>query len=277
MKYGTLLFFLALVLGIEGQTTSNIRGIKIASSGFDQQTHTAKLVFVNDTPIDITAFRYRLKAINNSPEEPSHNVGVDVDMLLPQLYWDIDKRRETWIPRATNHVIRPGESWEIKLPLPDAVVDATIAIDMVAYSDGTAEAVNEQALQYLQEQRTWNANIYQTVTDLGRQVLKNASDEHPFITLVQRLEEAQKQYRKQAQEGDDRTPFQPEINELADPKPGTRIYSIIAHSKSQSGKSSTGEASKQKTEADTLQDYIAEYEEMASKEAQQSHLKLMIR
>ncbi|HLJ88802.1 MAG TPA: hypothetical protein VKZ53_18430 [Candidatus Angelobacter sp.] len=272
MKYWSTLFFLILAVGMNGQTTPSIRGIKIVSSGFDPQTHIAKLVFINDTPVNITAFRYHLEARTASPNDPSYSSSSTVDLLWPALQTEIDMRRRPWLPPATYHLIHPGESWEINGgALPAAVIDGSIAVDMVVYSDGTAEMTSSHSFEILQQQRIKAANRLRRVAEIGRQILENPADEHPLSAMRQALQEEQRRAPL-----DDVTSFSTEISEFESPQAGSHLHTIMKFLKrTLTTRPQEEEFLGEKTEIGALREYIADYQEMAMALMSQSSLKVV--
>jgi hypothetical protein len=186
-----LILTLLLVAGAYGQIASRMTGIKIKESSFDPQTHIVKLVFINDSVSDITAYGYELSATNKSPEEPSHDSWTQKDELGPWIDHRIERRYRPWMPLEwpDHHPIHPGESREISREMGPAVVHAEIRINMVAYADGFAEVADERAFKCLRKQRAERARAAKKIVEIGNRVLSRSNNDHPLLTLSQGLDE----------------------------------------------------------------------------------------
>ena len=166
----------------------NIRGIKIIKeSSFDPQTHTVKLTFMNDSTSDITAYGYQIITTNNSL---LHGGSTVKDILGLAIDDKLDRRYRPWLPEGYDHLIHPGQSCEISENLSfQAVTNAEIRITLIAYSDGFAEVADERAFKWLRKQRAERARPAKKIVEIGNQILAHANNDHPLLTLSQRLDE----------------------------------------------------------------------------------------
>ena len=181
-----------------GQIASNINGIRIKESGFDSQTRKLKLVFINDSPADVTAWVSCIrKQTESSPDlGPCQIRPVDASHSIAEHY--VDERDRPWMAGhwATHEgsdVIRPGqehilEESEIGIPV---VVDARMEIVAIVLSDGTVSCANipeaKEALRNIVRGRRDQLIMHQRVAEIAAKILDDPADGHPVDTMIAEL------------------------------------------------------------------------------------------
>lgn len=186
--------FLAITIGASGQSSTAIKGVKILSSNFDPQTHIAKLIFKNDSHTDITAYGVFIQKHyqNSQGAKWTSSAAWGRDFVRPAAYNQIETRKRFTLPALPNQPIHPGLTAEESSDLSGEqnLVSASIQIDMVAYSNGTAEVENEVTFQRLLISRRADLLAAKKAAEIGTSVLSNKGDPHPCATLIARLREA---------------------------------------------------------------------------------------
>ena len=186
--------FLAFTIGAHGQSSTAIKGIKILSSTFDSQTHIVKVVFINNSPADITAYGVFIQKHYQSSQGVAWTGSATWgrDFVRADAFSQIETRKRSALQTPSSQPIHPGQTAEESSDLSGEqdLVSAEISIDMVAYSDGTAEVENEVTFQRLLISRQADLLAAQKVAEIGTNVLSAKYDPHPKATLIARLRQA---------------------------------------------------------------------------------------
>lgn len=186
--------FLAFTIGVYGQSSTAIKGIKISSSTFDPQTRIVKVVFINDSSADITAYGVFIHKDyqNNQGITWTGSGAWGRDFLRAGAYDKIAIKKRSTLPAPSAQPIHPGQTAEETRDLSAErdLVSANIGIDMVAYSDGTAEVENEVTFRRLLISRHADLLGAHKAAEIGTSVLSHKHDPHPVATLIARLNQA---------------------------------------------------------------------------------------
>src|ERR1051326_6778527 len=183
MKIPVVLLGLGLLLVpfASGQSSSLVPGVKIISSGFDSQTHTAKLVFMNDTATNITAYHYCLTT--KSKDQVSYGGCTGIDTLRTSMDWAAERKKRPWLPVEPPcgrlcRVVHPGETETLMQDFSStpAVTDAQYSIDLVVHSDATAEGSDRAALDEFVKGRKRELAEAQLAVEVGSSVLASEED-----------------------------------------------------------------------------------------------------
>lgn len=174
-----------------------IHGIKIESSGFDPASRVVKLVFINDSPIDITAWGYCIHAQTAPGSAVRHGFCTLVDSLPTVIGHRIELQKRPALPEPECHgcqLIHPGQEESIALDFSafPEVIGATVQLNLIAYSGGKYELVPDQAgeaaLHDLAGRRQAHLRVTQGILEVGRRVLADSSDPHPATTMIQAIQ-----------------------------------------------------------------------------------------
>lgn len=196
LKIATLALCL---IGISAYAQS-FKGIKIISSTFDQKTRQAKLVFVNDTPNNITAIGQCVHTENWPDDMIGHGACILRDATLNEIYKDVTSsmrgRSREEMPDFTDYnFVHPGEektlTWDYSGE--PGVANASIDITLLAYSDGTVELgpqkIAADDLADLIGGRRAALDEFQGILEICQRILSHADDKSPLATMVQEMED----------------------------------------------------------------------------------------
>ena len=191
-----IVLLLLAVAATHGQPVANIKGIKILSSTFDPSTRTAKLVFVNDSAKNITAWGYCVRVQNSAPGLSSHSFCTLIDPLITVIEEKIEMTKRPYLHEADCSVCRFVHPGEEKLLSSDfsavpEVIGAEIEINLIAYGDGTAEALSnregQQTLDDLTRRRQGALEVTQRVISIAQSILADSSNHHPAAAMIVEL------------------------------------------------------------------------------------------
>ena len=199
MKYLTRLITTLILVAVAcGQNAPNIKGINVKGSSFDPQTKILKLVFINGSAADITAWVSCVRKRTEPPQELNTCImrSVDAPFFLTQFY--VEERKRPWLAghwgtSEGSDVIHPGqehamEQTENQFP---EVVNASMEIVALVFSDGTAWCANtpeaKEALREIVENRHNQLIMHQKVVEIASRVLSNPNDDHPADTMIAEL------------------------------------------------------------------------------------------
>jgi hypothetical protein len=182
-----------------------ITDVVIQAWRYDPQGQTVFVPITNNSQKTITAFNLSLK-VTASGVASEYQTGRDFigNDLLQEHYRD----KEVFVPIS----ILPGATYTERIPVPTDFENISMVLDMVAFSDRTAEADNVPALERLIEQRKAIAASIEKVNgasaDQVRKVKENwkaqehvgalTEDEGQYMIIEQELnqtpQESQKDY-----------------------------------------------------------------------------------
>lgn len=178
-------------------TQTPIKGVKIKSASFDAQTRVATLAFINDSPADITAWGYCIKAQTAPGSLVRHDFCTSIDALPTVAASRIEQRKKPFVAMPHCHgcdVIHPGQEETISFDVsgyPD-VIGASIELNLVAFSNGTSSVARDDAgklaLRALTQSRRESLRAVQSAIETARAVLADRSDTHPAATMIRQLE-----------------------------------------------------------------------------------------
>jgi hypothetical protein len=183
--------FMAFTIGAYGQSPPPIKGVKILLSTFDSRTRIVKVVFINDSHAEISAYGVFIqKHYQNSQGTAwTGSTTWGRDFVRPSAYYKVETKKRSTLPALSNQPIHPGQTAEESSDLSGEqdLVSVDMRIDMVAYSDGTAEVENEVTFQRLLISRQADLLAAQKAAEIGTSVLSNKYDPHPIATLIAKL------------------------------------------------------------------------------------------
>jgi len=168
-------------------------GAVVQTWRYDSQANTVTVRIVNASQKDITAFNLSLKITYASAVSQYQWLRdlVNAAVLL-------DRFKGT----ANEHALRQefgdgeipiGGSHDEKISVQPGLVNFAAVLDVVAYSDKTAEATNTAALQRLIDQRKAMALSIQKANEIVQSVISDPTVTHPHVaasTQVQKLLDA---------------------------------------------------------------------------------------
>lgn len=206
MKHlASLLIALLPVAAAYGQTGTSqplsdtaVSGIRIKESGFDPQSRKLKLVFINDSAADITAWVSCIRKQAETSPDPGPCEIRPVDASYSSVTNYVDERDRPWMAGhwpvfEGSDVIRPGQEHslevsEIGVPV---VVDAHMDIIALVFSDGTTSSANipeaAEALRNIVQGRRDQLIMHQKVARIAAGILNDPADSHPADTMIAEL------------------------------------------------------------------------------------------
>jgi hypothetical protein len=161
-----------------------MRGIKIKQSGFDAQTKTLSLTLINDRAADITAYHYCFMVISTDSRQTRKQCRL-IDALTSVLEMKAARKARPSLPDITllgpsENVVHPGEERTIeeRIGYNDTIVNGSISIDAVAWSDTTFQG----SAQFIIEERTAELQERQFVSRIIKDSLLGG--QAPMVTSV---------------------------------------------------------------------------------------------
>jgi hypothetical protein len=190
-----LLLFSVCAFAVRPLRASPLIGAVVQTWHYDSQTHVVTVRILNTSQKDITAFNLSLKITGQN--------GVS------QYQWSRDLINtavvlERFKGTASEQALRQergdgkipiGGSYDEKIPVQPGLTDFEAVLDVVAFSDKTAEATNTAALQRLIDQRKAIALSIQKADEIVRSVISDSTVTTPHVAAtvqVQKLLDAWK-------------------------------------------------------------------------------------
>jgi len=178
------------------QSTSTLKGIRIKGSSFDPQSYTVKLAFINDSVSDITAWGYCVLTDNSTPGKPEHGYCTMIDPAYTVIDHKIEVKKRPFLPEPDCPMCRflhPGQEHVLSFDLSQfpEIAAARIEINLIAYSDGSAEILpgrhGKYALKQLTDSRRQMLEVDRKVVEIGKQVLSDSNNQHPVAAMIREL------------------------------------------------------------------------------------------
>jgi hypothetical protein len=165
--------FLILVLLLSSQVArSGPIGVEVQSANYDPIKGITTIQIVNTSPKEISAINLSIRV--TFPDGTITPLGANEFRI--EFLEGIIQGKGGFAPGAYHTQEFSGQA---------GPVQATV--DMVAYSDGTADVLNERAFKRLISDRKARARATQKVNELLNQALADPAAEHPSATVAAQL------------------------------------------------------------------------------------------
>jgi hypothetical protein len=176
-----------------------IHGIKIFSSNFDVATQTVKLDFMNDSPSDITAWGYCVKATKANSDDPDQSMCTFRDALPAVIDEHIQEQITLKASRSICedcYFIRSGQHKTISATFSAGpVANGEIEIYAIVRADGTTETsgkIGAHLLQEISADRQTALKTTQLIVVTGQDILADKSNQHPVVSMMDALQKLSK-------------------------------------------------------------------------------------
>jgi hypothetical protein len=176
-------------------------GAVVQTWHYDAATNTVTARIVNTSEKDITAFNISITEMFADHSVRSHEVLVDMVDTLALLQRVKGTSEEDRIRKDVGDGILPAKRSRDKVfSYPDGkvVTDFQASIDVIAYSDNTAEATNTAALARLKGHRSAELHSHQKANEIIKSVLADSSIASPSEEAAARLEKFLTVWRAQS-------------------------------------------------------------------------------
>jgi len=179
---------------LSGIAVSGVPGIRIISSSYDPAAHGGKVTFINDSTLNITAFRGQLKEIHFDGSTETDTLGAE--LIFADADYRVKIKTMPWVPERSVHPIHPGESYTEEFttswrPGERDVQAVSVSYELVVYANNTAETKNALSLQDVVNTRLREAEHERKLAKIGNDLLADAQIDHPVSELARRLQDNQ--------------------------------------------------------------------------------------
>jgi hypothetical protein len=169
------------LLVARGQNVAPRIGAVVQDTHHDPVKGVVTFSILNTSNKDISAFSLLVRLVHPDGTVGTHEYGND---FLPFMAENQGKG-----------AIAPGATFAIDVPLgQQQIQSASATVDLVVYTDDTADVLNERALASVVAQRKGWIFGYQRANELLQKALADSSDPHPSITVAAQLKALAKQY-----------------------------------------------------------------------------------
>ena len=156
-------------------------------------THNPPLVtlkIVNNSHKDITAFNISIKETYANGHVDKHEVLEEFLGTIIALKEVQGKANEANFRKYYGDgVLHPGAVWDEKLPVQPELTDYQAVVDVVTYTDGTAESTNDGALGRIMEERQATVDSQKIAIEIIKSALADANDTTPAMTAVRKIQD----------------------------------------------------------------------------------------
>lgn len=174
-------------------TPDSIHGIKVFSSKFDGSS--VQLDFMNDSPADITAWGFCVKAEKAHSDDPDQSFCTWTDALPTVTDRNVHEQitlKPILGDSPDGHFIHSGEHKIVSANFFWPVTSAGIAVNLVVYANGTVEAQGNEgafAARQIAQARQNMLQTARTVAGLGQSVLQDQTEQHPAESMIFKLKD----------------------------------------------------------------------------------------
>jgi len=186
---GLLFFFFAVPLW-----GSPPLGAVVQSWHYDP-THNPPLVtvkIVNNSHKDITAFNMAIKetyADGHTEQHETMHEFLGKIIAAKENQGNTSPEAEYFRKLYGDGALHPGAVWDWELGVQPGLTNYEAVIDVVAYTDGTAESTNDDALGRIVEERQATLASQKIATEIIKTALADANDTTPAMTAARKIQD----------------------------------------------------------------------------------------
>ena len=167
-------------------------GAVVQTWSYDPQTNVVTLKIANTSHKDINAFNITHKetyADGRVEQGELLEELIGKIMIAKELQGDTSRGAEYFRKVHGDGAFHPGEVRDEKLGVQPGLKDFQAVIDVVTYSDGTADANNNDALGRIVDERQATVASQKIITDAIQAALADPNDPEPSMTAAKKIQD----------------------------------------------------------------------------------------
>jgi hypothetical protein len=193
IRYVITVFVIALALGDSPSLhASPPIGAVVQTWHYDPLTNIVTLKIVNTSHKDITAFNIAIKEIYADGRVEEHEMLEELAgkiLAAKELQGDTSRGAEFFRKLYGDGAFHPGEGRDEKLGVQPGLKDYQATIDVVTYTDGTADSNNDAGLQRIIDERQATVASQKIAIDTIQTALADANDPDPSMTAAKKIQD----------------------------------------------------------------------------------------
>jgi hypothetical protein len=165
-------------------------GAVVQTWHYDPQTNLVTATVANVSHKDITAYNISIKETYADGHANSHELLCEYagrDIFVQEHKGTADEANIR--KQFGDGLFHPGESRNELIPVQPSLQNFEAVVDVVAYTDQTAEATNNDALQRLVEERKASAASTRMANEIIQAALANPNDADPAATAAKEIQD----------------------------------------------------------------------------------------
>ena len=164
-------------------------GAVVQSWHYDPNTNMVTAQIVNTSHKDITAFSITITETYADGRVEKHELMEElVGKIIAAKELQGTAGEELFHKMYGDGAFHPGTVWDEKSPVQPGLKDYQAVIDVVAYSDGTADATNDAALERIIDERKVAVASRKMVTEFIKTALADPNDPDPCTTATGKMQ-----------------------------------------------------------------------------------------
>jgi len=173
---------------------AQVKGAVVQEWNYDA-THNPPLVtvkIVNNSHQDISAFNIAIKETYADGRVEEHEMMHEFlgkIIAAKEHQGDTSPEAEYFRKLYGEGTLHPGAVWHWILPVQPGLTNYQAVIDVVAYTDGTAESTNDDALGRIVEERQATLASKKIATEIIKTALADANDTTPAMTAARKIQD----------------------------------------------------------------------------------------
>ncbi len=194
----SLLFSACAFTSAQSQAASPPIGAVVQTWHYDPKTNLVTATVVNTSHKDITAFNIAIKETYADGHVRSHELLEELAgraAFVEEFKGTVDEANIR--KQFGDGLFHPGESRNEIIGVQPSLQNFEAVVDVVAYTDQTAEATNNAALQRLLEERNASAASTRMANEIIQAALADPNDADPAATAAKAIQDRIAVYKAQ--------------------------------------------------------------------------------
>jgi hypothetical protein len=194
----SVLLFSACAFAVQSLRASPPIGAVVQTWHYDPQTNEVTATVVNTSRKDITAYNISIKETYADGHVNSHELLCEYagrDIFVQEFKGTVDEANIR--KQFGDGLFHPGESRNESFLVQHSLQNFEAVVDVVAYTDQTAEATNNDALQRLIELRKASLAATRMANEIIQAALANPNDADPAATAAKEIQDRTTVYKGQ--------------------------------------------------------------------------------
>jgi hypothetical protein len=190
MVLRVLVFFFACAFApAQSLRASPPIGAVVQTWHYDPQSNMVTLKILNTSHKDITAFNIAIKETYANGRAEQHELLEElIGKIIAAKELQGTAGEESFRKRYGDGAFHPGELRDEPMPVQPGLSDYQAVIDVVTYSDGTADSANDAALERIVDGRKASAASQKMASEIIKTALADPNDPDPAMTAARKIQ-----------------------------------------------------------------------------------------
>jgi hypothetical protein len=174
-------------------------GAVVQTWNYDPATNIVTAKIVNTSHKDITAFNIAIKETYADGHVSEHELLEELVgkiLAAKELQGDHSREAESFRKLYGDGGFHPGEVHNEQIPVDSELTRFEAVIDVVTYTDGTADSTNKDGLQRIVDERQAVVASKKMATEIIKAALADPNDKEPSMTAAKKIQDQATVWRR---------------------------------------------------------------------------------